>query len=251
MAETPTVSNTPGSNETYNYKMDYPEKGLCVIINMENFQYSKIKLSRRNNTSIDETSVKDTFEKMGFEVQIEKDKTCAEIYDIIEKVANDDHSNRSCFVCVVMSHGEDGGFYGSDDFFKEETLFTFFNGENCRSLAGKPKLFFFQKCNGDKKDKGVTLHAESKANGTTIPTEADFLYHYATPPGHVAYRGNGSWFIQSLCEMLEEHWDKMELLHILTLVNHKVAFEFAAKQGKKYKQIPCIVSKLTKFLYLK
>lgn len=169
----------------------------------------------------------------------------------MEKVAEDDHSKRSCFVCVVMSHGEDGKFYGFDDIIDEKNLLKLFNGANCRSLAGKPKLFFLQKCNGPEKDLGVTLHAESEGNGTTIPNEADFLCHYATPPGYVAWRQRGSCFIQALCEMLNKYWDKEELLHILTLVNHKVAFEFTAKENNvNYKQIPCIVSRLTKLLYL-
>ncbi|KAG8592109.1 hypothetical protein GDO81_000409 [Engystomops pustulosus] len=112
-------------------------------------------------------------------------------------------------------------------------------------------MFFIQKCNGKKKDLGVTLHGATEANTKVnmIPTEADFLYHYATTSGYVSWRNKkGSWFVQSLCKVLEQYWDKKELLHILTLVNRKVAIEFKS-QPDAFKQLPCFVSTLTNLLY--
>ncbi|XP_066429566.1 caspase-3-like isoform X1 [Eleutherodactylus coqui] len=141
-------------------------------------------------------------------------------------------------------------FFGSDnESFEDDKLFDLFNGKNCRSLVGKPKVFFLQKCEGKERDLGVTLHGSSKANGTKIPTKADFLYHYATFPGHVAYRtSDGSWFVESLCYLLKKYWKKKDLLQILTLVNDKVATEYETCNEEK--QMPCIVSTLRKSLYL-
>ncbi|KAG9464343.1 hypothetical protein GDO78_020089 [Eleutherodactylus coqui] len=149
-----------------------------------------------------------------------------------------------------MSHGEEGTFFCSDnESFEDDKLFDLFNGKNCRSLVGKPKLFFLQKCDGKERDPGVTLHGSSKAIGTKIPTEADFLYHYATFPGHVAYRTrDGSWFVKSLCDLLKEYWNEKDLLQILTLVNNKVATKYETR--KEEKQMPCVVSTLRKSLYL-
>ena len=73
--------------------------------------------------------------------------------------------------------------------------------------------------------------------------------------GYYSWRNSkdGSWFIQSLCSMLRLYAHKLEFMHILTRVNRKVALEFesfsldSAFHGKK--QIPCIVSMLTKELY--
>lgn len=59
-------------------------------------------------------------------------------------VSKEDHSNSASFVCVLLSHGEDGGLYGTDGFEKFENLTRYFKGDNCRSLVGKPKLFFIQ-----------------------------------------------------------------------------------------------------------
>lgn len=55
-----------------------------------------------------------------------------------------DHSNYDCFVFIVLSHGVDGLIYGTDSTVSVETLTRPFRGDRCRSLAGKPKLFFFQ-----------------------------------------------------------------------------------------------------------
>ena len=90
-----------------------------------------------------------------------------------------------------------------------------------------------------------------------IPMEADFLVAYSTIAGYYSWRNsvNGSWFIQSLCEMLSLYGNKLEIMQILTAVNRKVAYHYEsnasdpAMSGKR--QIPCIVTMLTKELYFK
>lgn len=73
--------------------------------------------------------------------------------------------------------------------------------------------------------------------------------------GYYSWRNSkdGSWFIQSLCAALKQYAHKLELMHILTRVNRKVAVEFESFSTDSTfhakKQIPCIVSMLTKELY--
>lgn len=63
----------------------------------------------------------------------------------------------------------------------------------------------------------------------------------------------GSWFIQSLCDIISKYGKELELQHILTRVNYKVAVEFESVSSlpgfNAKKQIPCIVSMLTKEMY--
>lgn len=63
----------------------------------------------------------------------------------------------------------------------------------------------------------------------------------------------GSWFMQSLCEVISKYGKELELQHILTRVNHKVAVDFESVSTlpgfDAKKQIPCIVSMLTKEMY--
>lgn len=59
--------------------------------------------------------------------------------------------------------------------------------------------------------------------------------------------------MQAVCEMLQRFSGELELMQIMTRVNQKVALAFESSSslpgysGKK--QIPCIVSMLTKDLY--
>ena len=78
---------------------------------------------------------------------------------------------------------------------------------------------------------------------------------YLFPQGYYSWRNtsNGSWFMQSLCEMLKRHGHVLDIMQIMTRVNHKVALDFESASNtpgfSAKKQIPCIVSMLTKDLY--
>jgi len=59
-------------------------------------------------------------------------------------VSREDHSDADCFICVILSHGEEGIIYGTNGTLKLQYLIEMFKGDRCPSLAGKPKLFFIQ-----------------------------------------------------------------------------------------------------------
>ena len=64
----------------------------------------------------------------------------------------------------------------------------------------------------------------------------------------------GSWFVQALCDVLEREVPAgKDLLTMMTRVNQKVANEFESNvensSMSRKKQVPCIVSMLTKDLY--
>ncbi|XP_077135690.1 caspase-3 [Ranitomeya variabilis] len=239
----------------FSYKMDYPEMGLCIIINNKNFLPST-RMGMRNGTDLDAQRLQSTFRSLGYKVNIFNDQNCADIYGRLKKVSEEDHSNRSSFVCALLSHGEDGKLYGVDDCLPIKSLTSLFRGDRCKTLVGKPKLFFIQACRGTDLDPGVETDGGPSDSDETyrIPVEADFLYAYSTVPGYYSWRNtvNGSWFIQSLCEMLKLHGKTLELVQILTCVNHMVALEFESCSNQidfhAKKQIPCVVSMLTKAL---
>lgn len=89
-----------------------------------------------------------------------------------------------------MSHGELGYIYAKDTHYKLESIWSYFTASRCPTLAGKPKLFFVQACQGDRLDGGVTLHnrtetdsADNQTMAYKIPVHADFLIAYSTIPG--------------------------------------------------------------------
>lgn len=58
--------------------------------------------------------------------------------------AKEDHSACASFVCVLLSHGDEGVFFGTDGSVELKYLTSLFRGDRCKSLVGKPKLFFIQ-----------------------------------------------------------------------------------------------------------
>lgn len=89
---------------------------------------------------------------------------------------------------AVLSHGDLGLIYAHDAAYKADNLWQNFAADKCPSLAGKPKMFFIQACQGDRLDGGVTLKERTETDGlpnTTfrIPNQADFLIAYSTIPG--------------------------------------------------------------------
>lgn len=73
--------------------------------------------------------------------------------------------------------------------------------------------------------------------------------------GYYSWRnpGRGSWFVQALCNVLNEFGKQLEIMQILTRVNYMVATSFESwsedPRFSEKKQIPCVVSMLTKELY--
>ncbi|KAI6069834.1 Caspase-3 [Aix galericulata] len=240
----------------YSYRMDYPEMGECVIINNKNF-HKDTGLSSRSGTDVDAASVREVFMKLGYKTKLSNDLSCRDIIKVLKNVSEEDHSKRSSFVCVLLSHGEEGLIYGTDGPLELKALTSLFRGDKCRSLAGKPKLFFIQACRGTELDSGIEADSgPDEMMCQKIPVEADFLYAYSTAPGYYSWRNaaEGSWFIQSLCRVLKEYARKLELMQILTRVNRRVA-EYESYSNRPdfnaKKQIPCIVSMLTKEFYFR
>uniref|UniRef100_A0A8C5LLU0 Caspase-3 n=1 Tax=Leptobrachium leishanense TaxID=445787 RepID=A0A8C5LLU0_9ANUR len=234
------------------YKMDYPEKSTCLILNMKEFNNPVFEeLLRRDGTDKDAKDLRNVFERYGFRVRTEKNLTYAEIKTVMEKVATEDHSQRSSFACAVLSHGNEDGIFARDRIFRLRWLTQFISEHNCKSLAGKPKLFFIQACRGELYDQGIETDGGSEENSSLFTSvDQDFLLAYSTVPGYVAWKNtiNGSWFIQSLCKILKENGNELELQQILTRVNCMVAKEY--ESSSENKEMPCVVSGLIKQLYL-
>nr|AAC18083.1 recombinant reversed caspase-3 [synthetic construct] len=136
------------------YKMDYPEMGLCIIINNKNFHKST-GMTSRSGTDVDAANLRETFRNLKYEVRNKNDLTREEIVELMRDVSKEDHSKRSSFVCVLLSHGEEGIIFGTNGPVDLKKITNFFRGDRCRSLTGKPKLFIIQACRGTELDCGI------------------------------------------------------------------------------------------------
>uniref|UniRef100_A0A4W5JVR8 Caspase-3 n=1 Tax=Hucho hucho TaxID=62062 RepID=A0A4W5JVR8_9TELE len=232
--------------DMYTYKMNYPSLGQCVIINNKNFD-RRTGMSSRRGTDVDAGYAMKVFSRLGYNVKVANDQTVQQIQQLLYSVSQDDHSQSASFVCVMLSHGDEGVFYGTDGHVELKKLTGLFRGDRCKTLVAKPKLFFIQT---DSVAGGIETDSVASHYPEKIPVEADFLYAYSTAPGYYSWRNTdkGSWFIQALCEMLQRYCKQLDIMQIMTRVNHKVALDFEASVNAN-KQIPCVVSMLTKDLY--
>ncbi|CAD5217652.1 unnamed protein product [Bursaphelenchus xylophilus] len=85
---------------------------------------------------------------------------------------------------------------------------------------------------------------------TKMPIMADFLVAYSTGPGFVSWRNsiNGTWFIQSICEIFSKEAARDDILDLLTKVNRQVAKVYESS-GEGFKQIPEFSSRLQRKFY--
>uniref|UniRef100_A0A2C9JBW9 Caspase family p20 domain-containing protein n=1 Tax=Biomphalaria glabrata TaxID=6526 RepID=A0A2C9JBW9_BIOGL len=317
------------------YNFDYPKRGLALIVNNENFSASK-DFSNRLGSDYDAKSLTDTFSRLGFEVMLENNltsKRMALLFPLVSK--NYDHSNADCFVCVVLTHGDQAWLereycktkerydllFGVDgNPIATKAVVEAFNDENCPNLKGKPRMFFFQACRGSKLDDGTDIRIvrdQYTYNGTSVlsstasstvsvdgagqlesthsmgetdskletfrdvendqsdalpwsvmrnipvspaPLYKDCLVMYATPPGFLSWRREtGSWFIQSLCGVLDSskmRSGNMSLSKALTRVSEIVGKEYESfclgdLEMHRKKEIPVLYSMLVKDVFLK
>ncbi|XP_074855228.1 caspase-7-like [Carettochelys insculpta] len=247
---------------TFKYNMDYRNVGKCIIINNKNFEHTT-GVGTRVGTDTDAGELHKCFKSLGFEVKVYNDQRCEDMQKLLKQAAAENHSDAACFACIFLSHGDEGKIYGTDGVLEIKELTTLFRGDKCRTLIGKPKLFFIQACRGSEFDDGIMTDS-GPADDTLvtdvnprykIPIEADFLFAYSTVPGYYSWRnqGRGSWFIQALCSVINQFGKQLEIMQILTRVNYLVATNFESQSDdprySEKKQIPCVVSMLTKELY--
>uniref|UniRef100_A0A182WE27 Caspase n=1 Tax=Anopheles minimus TaxID=112268 RepID=A0A182WE27_9DIPT len=248
------------------YDTSHAKRGIALILNQAKFK----SMCRRDGSDRDRDSMSAILNSIGFDVRVFDDLKRKELLATLKSIAAEDHSQNDCLVVVVMTHGKTKNhLYASDMSYKANKLWEPFVGSECPSLRGKPKLFFIQACRGEKLDEGVIVRVRrmvgeqrSKPDDSAvkisyvIPSMADLLVMYSTYDGHYSWRNpiNGSWFIQSLSYELSANVHRLELLHILTAVSRRVAYEYQSHVPRNEKldakkQMPCIVSMLTKLLY--
>lgn len=243
------------------YNFTYPKRGTAVIINNRNFDQEKTGQSDRDGTDVDASALESVFIQMGFDVIRHDNLNRMDMMLTFRRLAAADHSNEDCFVCAILSHGEEGVLYATDGVVYIEKITRLFKPDECPTLAEKPKIFLFQACRGRFYDYGHNVDddqtdaALDPVSVRKIPVEADILMAYSVCPGFYSWRNNvdGSWFVQAITEVFKEHSDSMDIMDMMTMVNRKVAYDFSSCTDREFtsdmKQMPCIVSTLTRKVY--
>uniref|UniRef100_A0A182JU74 Caspase family p20 domain-containing protein n=1 Tax=Anopheles christyi TaxID=43041 RepID=A0A182JU74_9DIPT len=196
------------------YDMRHERRGVAVIFNHRHFLHAP----ERKGTDADCENIRQVLADLQFEVRVFRDLRKKEIKQVLDDLAEENHKNSDCLLVVIMTHGDDDVLQANDGTFNVDRLWENFIGDACPSLLGKPKLFFIQACRGSSFDTGV----------------------------HISQC--------ALCDELREHGNRKELLQLLTSVSRRVAYEFQSNvpdnnQMDCRKQMPCIVSMLTRMVY--
>ncbi|XP_026709024.1 caspase-10-like isoform X1 [Athene cunicularia] len=223
------------SKKMTSYKMDGPHRGFCLVINNVNFDRS---LQERKGSCKDAGELERVFTWLGLDVRTYRDLTSHQIIELMKTWQRlQDHKDRDCFICCILSHGESGAIYGKDEeLVSIRRIMSHFTAKQCPQLAEKPKLFFIQACQGKEIQCPVYVEADARipdlpsmqqsiSASESIPEEADFLLGMATIDGYVSFRHiqQGAWYIQALCSKLQLLVPRGEdILSILTEVNEDV-----------------------------
>ena len=267
------------TNETRKYNMNHVERGIALIINVQNYDApNPFELEERKWSEKDVENLEKTLNFLEFKVILSLDSTKSEIEKALKEQAELDHSQSDCFLCVVMSHGNEDNIVTRDNLemsFKEimEPI------KVSKSLENKPKLFFFQACRGDHEmeiarsksrsdspelnsGEQITYDDQTRRDNTSVSdasntnkkalsfAETDLLVYNATIPKHYAYGTvtNGTYFIQNVCNVLREEAYKnlpnnLPLSQMITIINQRV------KENAQEIQVAESIIRLTKEVF--
>ncbi|XP_059200420.1 caspase-8-like [Centropristis striata] len=250
-------------NQEDYYALTHKPRGLCVVINNEEFLGTRLK--RRKGTQEDAMALRKVFTQLGFTMEIHENLTAEDIRHELQELGKRDFSDDDALVVCVLSHGEQGTVGGTDE--EEVSLGELtqpFTSLAAPSLAGKPKLFFIQACQGSDYQRGAMLGPESQSGGSLeddsisseqremVPCDADFLLGMATVPDFKSFRHTttGSIYIQELCKQLIRSAESSEMDDILTVLT-RVNRQVGKGDYGNHKQMPESKYTLTKKLVLK
>ncbi|XP_034306344.2 caspase-7 isoform X2 [Magallana gigas] len=207
MMENPVnISQERWNSGTY---LTIPKENGClcspVIIDIRN-TYLRFSPEVRASASRDVELLKKTFRKLGFSdptIISDTDSSLYSVDNLKEKLASIARSSKftidaEIFLLVVLAFGEYGYFYfpnypnsdqrkGPTPKFSTALLLSQFNGNNCRNLVLKPKIFLVQTC-----DAYLKHEDKSQFSGRAtippsslyrVPLEADILLYHSEVSG--------------------------------------------------------------------
>ena len=148
------------------YQMKMFPQGIGVIINNKTFRGDK---KDRKGTDIDASALKKLFTYLGFYTKCFNDLTAKQMKDELTEISKIDHKKYDCLMVAILTHGEKGKLYGTDDkSILVEDLTKLFYGDQCPSLVGKPKIFILQACRGISEDPGVPYVMADEDDGKEL-----------------------------------------------------------------------------------
>ncbi|XP_044287629.1 CASP8 and FADD-like apoptosis regulator [Varanus komodoensis] len=196
------------------YRMQSQPLGVCLIIDC---------------IGNDAVMIAKSFKALCFEVRchlfLTMDSMMRELYEVARLRQ---HRDYDCFVCVMVSRGDHQGVFctnHSGPGFSLERVKSFFTGDRCPDLSGKPKLFFIQNYVEPGNRRENTSLIEADGNLCTIPQVADILWSQSMSDASILERSpnSSSYYLTALTDLLiDPHKRMLPLLDILVELNNRV-----------------------------
>jgi len=254
----------PTSRDSASYDLSGLKR--VIIFNQRTFA-SRLKLNPRNGTEVDVRAIEATFGGLGWQVATYTDSTVAQIRDVILKQVQLCEEEVAALAIFLLSHGEDNGTVFAQDypFRVDHDVLGQLTADKCPGLVGRPKLVFVQACQGQATDQGAMVTdrrrrhtSQDTTSAYKIPNYADFLIFQASFWDHYSFRSSetGSWFIQALCDKIDDSPSSASLQDVLLTVSASVALNKESNvPGRpnldKKKQVPLLYSTMLRRMYLK
>ncbi|VDI38397.1 caspase 7 [Mytilus galloprovincialis] len=228
------------------------QKGLMLILNFSR---------DREGSTDDVEKLKSFFEdKFKFEIEtlsdLKKEVLQKELTEFRDEYLNSSRHAKKyyCFVCVIMSHGNEKGIMTDDrQPITMDEITSYFKNKETPHFIGKPKIFLVQACRGSATQPVVTPD-DWPEDTMSVPHDADILIAYATTPGYKCFRTKysdiGAWFIHVLLEEIEESYESDHLEDMLISVRHRLAIDEEWRRSD-FCQMPCTWTTLTKRLFFR
>lgn len=221
-------------------------RGVLFMVNIIDFPDPE---RRRNGADVDSNSLIHLFRLMGFIVFAYDNMNQQQFFEVLRQVTSSQYArNTECFVMVLMTHGNrvkeiDKVEFRDGSVADTHVIKSHFQANISPYLVDKPKVLIFPSCRGEQEDKGqpnnqydsmgpssVQLLPQEREvdtegmSGVKVPTLSDTLVCHANTPGYVTHRDRetGSWYIQTLCDMLAKHAHDTHLEDILKKTNASV-----------------------------
>ncbi|XP_034490815.1 caspase-8 [Drosophila innubila] len=228
--------------------------GILLIINQHSFHQDvsddlrpllpDVKLWRREGTDVDKERLSEVFSALGYRVEAHNNVDHLAMLELIRTACSRSMLRDSLIVCI-LSHGFEGAVYGCDSIpVRIDDIKNVLCADE--NLYDKPKFLIIQAC----QQNGKNCQTRNVNATTRSPSQhANMVVAMSTVPGFVALRHsvNGSWFIQTLCDAVEQHAASEHVLDIFT----RTIGEVSQKRGDKNQEmLPSVTSTLQQKVYL-
>ncbi|CAF4061345.1 unnamed protein product [Adineta steineri] len=197
-----------------------PQKGLCIIINIEQFTPSAFYAASKPRAGSDKDveMIKVVFEKLSFTILESRvdftKKDFDRAFDHIDD--KNEFGNFDCFVMFIMSHGLLHSFLTADsqEIFIRDIIKRYSDSSVTTIWSGKPRLFFIQACRDDRPRNAQNSNIREVEQHDLSPR---MLVAYSCSPSQPSKRSpeTGSIFVQIFCIMLLHYGHMLSIQCIL------------------------------------